>query len=348
MHRQSRVHAVRLVACLIAVASAAAQPAPAPDPLVKENATVKLAEHTYVIPDNNVPLVPNVGIIVGSRATLVIDPGLGRRNGEAVLREVAKVSRNTELFIATTHFHAEHTTGYLAFPAGAKYVSSSVQEAEFAEGGAQQIQAFSRRSPMTAELLKDATGRKADITFDRDYVLDLGGVRVRLLVVGPTHTRGDTGMFVEGDAVLFSGDVVMNNSFHAATQVSSMKAWLAAFDAFEADAPEDRRAVPRRRRRLVDHRGQPRDHGAGEGARARTEGPGPFSRRGRDDGAEGAPGRASGVAARQWPRGSGPQRLRRSAVGRKNKWSRFRSNGTGTCDATASAGSSADSASSPR
>ena len=237
MRRQSRVHAVRLVACLLAVASVAAQPAPAPDPLVKENATVKLAEHTYVIPDNNVPLVPNVGIIVGSRATLVIDPGLGRRNGEAVLREVAKISRNTELFIATTHFHAEHTTGYLAFPAGAKYVSSSVQEAEFSEGGAQQIQAFSRRSPMTAELLKDATGRKADITFDRDYVLDLGGVRVRLLVVGPTHTRGDTGMFVEGDAVLFSGDVVMNNSFHAATQVSSMKAWLAAFDAFERMRP---------------------------------------------------------------------------------------------------------------
>ena len=237
MHRQSRVHAVRLVACLLAVVSAAAQPAPAPDPLVKENATVKLAEHTYVIPDNNVPLVPNVGIIVGSRATLVIDPGLGRRNGEAVLREVAKISRNTELFIATTHFHAEHTTGYLAFPAGAKYVSSSVQEAEFSEGGAQQIQAFSRRSPMTAELLKDAAGRKADITFDRDYVLDLGGVRVRLLVVGPTHTRGDTGMFVEGDAVLFSGDVVMNNSFHAATQVTSMKAWLAAFDAFERMRP---------------------------------------------------------------------------------------------------------------
>ena len=238
MRRQSRVHAVRLVACLLAVVSAAAQPAPAPDPLVKENATVKLAEHTYVIPDNNVPLVPNVGIIVGSRATLVIDPGLGRRNGEAVLREVAKISRNTELFIATTHFHAEHTTGYLAFPAGAKYVSSSVQEAEFSEGGAQQIQAFSRRSPMTAELLKDAAGRKADITFDRDYVLDLGGVRVRLLVVGPTHTRGDTGMFVEGDAVLFSGDVVMNNSFHAATQVSSMKAWLAAFDAFERMRPK--------------------------------------------------------------------------------------------------------------
>src|SRR4030095_1205794 len=40
------------------------------------------------------------------------------------------------------------------------------------------------------------------------------------------------------DAVLFAGDVVMNNSFVAATAVSSMKAWLTAFDAFEAMHPK--------------------------------------------------------------------------------------------------------------
>ena len=214
-----------------------AQRGPVPDPLVKENATVKLADHTWVIPDGNVQLVPNVGIVVGSRATLVIDPGLGRRNGETVLKEVGKVSKNKELFIASTHFHPEHTTGYLAFPPEAKYVNSTVQEAEFDQSGMQMVKTFSGRSELSAEILKDAARRPAAITFDREYTLDLGGVRVRFLVVGPTHTRGDTGFFVEGDNVLFSGDVVMNESFLAATAVSSMKAWLAAFDTFEALKP---------------------------------------------------------------------------------------------------------------
>ncbi len=232
----------RLLLVLLAAPTALAQQAPPADPLVKEGVTVKLAEHTYAIPDGNVGLVPNVGIVVGSRATLVIDPGLGRRNGETVLREVAKVSRNAEIYIASTHFHAEHTTGYVAFPPTAKYVNSTVQEADFARDGMQLIKTFSARSPMTAELLKDAAGRKADITFDREYTLDLGGVRVRFLMVGPTHTRGDTGFFVEGDGVLFSGDVVMNNSFVAANQASSMKAWLAAFDVFDALKP--RTVVP--------------------------------------------------------------------------------------------------------
>jgi glyoxylase-like metal-dependent hydrolase (beta-lactamase superfamily II) len=213
------------------------QRGPAPDPLVRENATVTVAAHTYVIPDNNVSLVPNVGIITGSRGTLVIDPGLGRRNGETVLKEAQKVSRSNVLYIASTHFHPEHTTGYAAFPASAKYVNSTTQETEFEQNGMQMVRTFANRSPVTADLLKDAARRPADITFDREYTLDLGDVHVRFVLVGPTHTRGDTGLFVVEDGVLFAGDVVMNQSFLAAGDASSMAAWLKAFDTFDAMHP---------------------------------------------------------------------------------------------------------------
>jgi glyoxylase-like metal-dependent hydrolase (beta-lactamase superfamily II) len=227
-----------VVAALLFSSASSAQQGPRPDPLVREGATVKLSEHAYAIPDGAVGGVPNVGIVVGDRATLVIDPGMGRRNGEAVLREVAKISGNTEIYIASTHFHPEHTTGYHGFPATAKYINSTTQEAEFAELGPGFIENFAGRSPIQAELLKDATGRTADITFDREYALDLGGVRVRFLVVGPTHTRGDTGFFVEGDNVLFAGDVVMNQSFVSANANSSVEAWLAAFETFEEMGPQ--------------------------------------------------------------------------------------------------------------
>ena len=229
---------VFVIAALLFSSASLAQRGPRPDPLVPEGVTVKLAEHAYAIPDGAVGGVPNVGIVVGDRATLVIDPGMGRRNGEAVLREVAKVSKNTDVYIASTHFHPEHTTGYHGFPSTATYINSTTQEVEFAELGPGFIKNFAGRSPLQAELLKDATGRKADITFDREYTLDLGGVRVRFLVVGPTHTRGDTGFFVEGDNVLFAGDVVMNQSFVSANANSSIEAWLAAFEAFEEMGPQ--------------------------------------------------------------------------------------------------------------
>ena len=71
---------VASVACFIGPALSAQQRGQGPPPLVKENATAKVADHVYVIPDNSVPVVPNVGIVVGNKSTLVIDTGLGPRN----------------------------------------------------------------------------------------------------------------------------------------------------------------------------------------------------------------------------------------------------------------------------
>jgi glyoxylase-like metal-dependent hydrolase (beta-lactamase superfamily II) len=210
-----------------------AQSAP-PVPTVKEGKTVKVSQHVYVIPDGHVPMVPNVGIIVGSKATLVIDPGMGAANGEVVLREVAKVSRNSELFIANTHFHPEHTTGDGAFPQSAKVIRAAAQQQDVDEMGMAWVDNFRKRSPDIAKLLEGATFRKPAQTFDKTTTLDLGGVRVRMMWLGPGHTRGDTAFFVEEDRVLFSGDLAMRNIFPAfATPQSSARSWLASLDALD-------------------------------------------------------------------------------------------------------------------
>lgn len=214
------------LAAAAAAAIAQQPPRDLPDPIVKENVTVKLAPHSYVIPDGNVVLVPNVGIVVGSQATLVVDTGMGPRNGAAVMREVAKVSRNAKLYLVTTHFHAEHVAGIAAFPAGTTYVISRQQQKDLDELGPDLTKRFASFSPGIGELLKDAPVRKADVLFDRDYTIDLGGVRVKLLALGSTHTPGDTTVFVEGDRVLYAGDVVMNKVPVAFGQTASVPVWV--------------------------------------------------------------------------------------------------------------------------
>src|SRR5215831_10958466 len=101
-------------------------------PLVKEGATEKISAHVYVIPDFSVPGVPNVGIIVGERATLVVDTGMGRQNGEAVLREVRKVSGELPLYLVTTHVHPEHDLGAQAFPPSTRMIRAQAQVDEIA------------------------------------------------------------------------------------------------------------------------------------------------------------------------------------------------------------------------
>ena len=218
-----------------------AQRGPAAPPLVRENATEKISDHVYVIPDNNVGMVPNIGIIVGDRATLVVDTGLGARNGQTVMREVAKVSKNQELYLVTTHVHPEHDLGAGGFPPTVKMIRSQAQVAEIAQSGLETAKRFSTFSPLNAELLEGAEFRKADITFDNEHTLDLGGVRVRILAMGYNHTRGDTATFVEPDRVLFSGDVTMSAP-PAVGGASSLQQWIASQDAFERLQPA--RIVP--------------------------------------------------------------------------------------------------------
>lgn len=239
-----RIPALFLVLCGLVVTTAALHAqrggAAGPPPLVRENATEKISDHVYVIPDNNVGMVPNVGIVVGTRGTLVIDTGLGARNGQTVVREMQKVSKTPELYLATTHVHPEHDLGAAGFPAHTRMIRSQAQQQEIAASGLETAKRFSAISPLHAELLAGAEFRKADISFDEEYLVDLGGVRVRILAMGYNHTRGDQAFFVEPDAVLFSGDVVMTAPPNVGGSTIGM--WLKSQDRFQSLGPK--RIVP--------------------------------------------------------------------------------------------------------
>ncbi len=190
-----------------------------------------------MILDDDVGLVPNVGIVVGDRATLVVDTGLGERNGEIVLGEARKVSRNTQFYVTATHFHPEHDLGATAFPADAKMLRSRGQQIEADQDGTTTIERFKSFSPTVAELLASASFRVPDILFDDAITVDLGGVHVRIFGVGPNHTRGDTAFFVEEDRVLFTGDTVMSVLPAVNAQSASLEKWLANLDAYESLMP---------------------------------------------------------------------------------------------------------------
>jgi glyoxylase-like metal-dependent hydrolase (beta-lactamase superfamily II) len=106
--------------------------------------------------------------------------------------------------------------------------------------GMKWIESFRSRSAEVAGVLEGVNGfRTPAEKFDREKLLDLGGISARLLRLGPGHTRGDTVVFIEGDKVLFSGDLAMKNLFPAfATPQSRSETWLAALERLDELKPE--------------------------------------------------------------------------------------------------------------
>jgi glyoxylase-like metal-dependent hydrolase (beta-lactamase superfamily II) len=227
--------AAAFVVAVLATHQGAAQTPP--PPLIKPEGLRQVSAHVHVIPDNSVPMVPNVGIIVGEQAVLVVDTGLGPPNGATVLNVAQKLGGSRALYVVVTHFHPEHDLGAQAFPATAKMIRSSDQLKDIAEFGLETAKNFASRSALNTELLKGADYRKADITFEKDYELDLGGVKARLSVMGPNHTRGDIAIWVEPDRILFAGDLAMRAQPAFASPYSSLRQWLASLDRLEALKP---------------------------------------------------------------------------------------------------------------
>ena len=177
-------------------------------PLLSEDNVKRVSDHVYAIEG-----FPNVVIIVGSRATMVVDTGLGKKNGETVMRAEQKLAKGPILYLTTTHFHSEHTSGEGAFPASTIIIRNKAQQDEMDKGVAGHIEVFKKMSAQNLDLLQDVKFRPPDVVYDRESKVDLGGVTARLFWLGPAHTKGDELIFVEEDSVLIPGDIVQKDIF---------------------------------------------------------------------------------------------------------------------------------------
>jgi glyoxylase-like metal-dependent hydrolase (beta-lactamase superfamily II) len=218
----------------IAVAGAAWAQQGFGDPKVSEENLRQVAPHTYVIMG-----FPNIGLVVGDKAVLAVDTGLGNANGAAVAAIAKKLStKGQRLILTTTHFHPEHAAGQGGFPPGTQVIRARVQQEEMDKDGGTIMGFFARAAPMKP-FMQDAALVKADTLFDKEQDLDLGGVHARLYWFGAAHTRGDEIVYVPEDQLILPGDVVQNRiSPNIICDACSPRKWAAVVDEIAKLKPE--------------------------------------------------------------------------------------------------------------
>ncbi|NJP93039.1 MBL fold metallo-hydrolase [Nonomuraea sp. FMUSA5-5] len=182
-----------------------------PPPVVRGE-PVELSDGVYVIPDGRVELVPNVGIVVGEHSALVIDTGMGPRNGAYVLEQARRLAGDRHLYLTVTHFHPEHGFGAQAFKGVATIVYNASQRAELHRKGASYVEMFRGLSAAAAAELEGVELVDPDLVYEGAAELDLGGRKAALRAVGPAHTGSDQVIVID-DRVLFGGDLIETRIF---------------------------------------------------------------------------------------------------------------------------------------
>ncbi|OGT79176.1 MAG: MBL fold metallo-hydrolase [Gammaproteobacteria bacterium RIFCSPLOWO2_02_FULL_61_13] len=186
---------------------------------------------------------PNTGVIIGTDAVMVIDTQATPIMAKDVIRRIRKVTDKPIKYVVLTHYHAVRVLGASAY--GAEHVIASQDTYDLiVERGTQDYKSEFERFPRLFRGDDSIPGLTwPTLTFKGEMTLWLGKLEVKLMQLGRGHTKGDTVVWLPGDRVLFSGDLVE----YAATPYTGdayLTDWPATLDRIAALKP--RALVPGR------------------------------------------------------------------------------------------------------
>ncbi len=184
----------------------------------------------------------NAGLVVDGEAALLVDTLFDLRLTERMLGEMRRevpAAAGIDTLV-NTHANGDHCFGNQLL-AGARIIASQQASAEMSELPPAAMAALVAQAPQMGELgeffLRCFGAFDFDAiepllpgeTFDGELELSVGDIELRLIEVGPAHTRGDTLVHAPHARVLFSGDILFARS-HPIAWAGPLSNWISACD----------------------------------------------------------------------------------------------------------------------
>ena len=188
----------------------------------------------------------NAGLVVDQGETLLVDTLMDLPKTRDMLAAMRKAVPAAERIgtLLNTHANPDHTYGNQLVQ-GAEIVASSACLEEMQEMQAQMAgsrpnirrdwKQFGDAGAFFNEVMFTKFSDEGVVltlptrTFDKELSLRVGSKEVRLLRVGPAHTRGDVIVYVPSDSTLFAGDMLFIGG-HPIVWEGPVANWIKACD----------------------------------------------------------------------------------------------------------------------
>ena len=184
---------------------------------------------------------PNTGVIIGDDAVLICDALATPVMAQNLIAEIRKVTDKPIKYVVLSHYHAVRVLGASGYKAeGMQEIIASQGTYEMiVERGQQDMMSEYERFPRLFQNFESIPGLTwPTLVFRDEMTLWMGkGLEVKIMHVGPGHTKGDTIVWIPSEKVLFSGDLVEADAA-CYTGDAQLEEWPATLDALAALGPE--------------------------------------------------------------------------------------------------------------
>jgi glyoxylase-like metal-dependent hydrolase (beta-lactamase superfamily II) len=154
---------------------------------------------------------PNTGVIVGDDACMIIDATATPVAAQGVIKKVREVTDKPIKYVVLTHYHAVRVLGASGYKnEGLQQIIASQDTYDLiVERGQQDMDSEIGRFPRLFQAVESVPGLTwPTLTFQGEMTLWLGKLEVKIKQFGRAHTKGDTAVYLPGQNICFSGDLV--------------------------------------------------------------------------------------------------------------------------------------------
>ncbi|MDP3835847.1 MAG: MBL fold metallo-hydrolase [Hydrogenophaga sp.] len=189
----------------------------------------------------NEGLNANIGLVVTSSGALLVDSGASYLGAKQIHEAVKKVTSQPVKWVINTGGQDHRWLGNGYFLAqGTEVIGHASARADMLARGGDHMNSL--RLELKEKLDGTVPALPSRWLDGSHQTLNLGGTVVEVKYLGGAHTPGDVVVWLPGQRVAFSGDVVYVDRMLGVLPVSHTGRWLQSFAALQALQPE--RIVP--------------------------------------------------------------------------------------------------------
>jgi glyoxylase-like metal-dependent hydrolase (beta-lactamase superfamily II) len=179
----------------------------------------RITDRIYYMPSSSETDRPVLGYIRGDKYSLMVDAGNSAKHVEIFEKAIDENGFPTPDYVAITHWHWDHTFGMCAIKG--KVIASTLTNQQLKKmmgwewsdetmqlrlQTGEDIEFCDRCIRLEYPDRNDIKIRLADIEFDNNIVLDLGGVHCELRKIIGTHSEDSVSVYIPEEKIMFIGD----------------------------------------------------------------------------------------------------------------------------------------------